>query len=146
MPDSNLSLGLATLFRKTQTDEYSAPKTVLGFYAGVLAILEAGVIGATAVLATQESLRYLIPWVLAFGGVILVVLIAIVVAINVRDPTKLQLGQMSGREFIEYHRMTLGDSLGGERAEDIPVLQARPSDISGGPTLPPGPNEQQEER
>jgi hypothetical protein len=117
---------MPTVFRGTKQGEYSSPRTVLGFYAGVLAILEAGVVGASAVLASQDSLHYLVPWVLAFGGVVLVGLIGVVIAINVRDPTKLQLGQISGREFIDYHRMTLGDSAGGEYIEEVPLLRPNP--------------------
>jgi hypothetical protein len=71
-------------------------------------------------LATQHELRYIIPWVLGFGAIVLVLLIAVVVAINVRAPMKLQLGQITGRELIEYERMTLGDSISGEYIEEFP--------------------------
>jgi hypothetical protein len=112
---------VATGFRHTKREEYSAPKTVLGFYAIVLAVLEAGVIGATAVLATQKELRDIVPWVLAFGGVVLVVLIGVVVTINVRAPMKLQLGQVSGSDLIAYEQMTLGNSTTGEYVENVPI-------------------------
>jgi hypothetical protein len=112
---------VAIRMRQTQGEEHSAPKTVLGFYATVLAILEVGVVGAVAVLASQKELRYLIPWVLGFGAIVLVILIGIVVAINVRAPMKLQLGQVTGRELIEYEHMTLGDSLSGEYVAEVPI-------------------------
>ena len=93
---------------------------MLGFYAAVLVILEAGVVGSTAVLATESSLHYLIPWTLGFGALVLIGLIGVVVAMNVRDPTKLQLGRVSGREFLDYQRVTRGDSIAGEYVEEIP--------------------------
>jgi hypothetical protein len=97
---------------------------VLGFYAAVLAILEAGVIGVIAVLATQHSLRYLVPWVLGFGAVVLVLLLVIVVLMNLIAPMKLQLGQVTGRELIEYERLTLGDSIGGDFVQDVPTIRS----------------------
>jgi hypothetical protein len=119
---------MVRLIQGVRTGEYSSPKTVLGFYAGVLVILEAGVVAATGVLATQDSLHYLIPWILAFGAATLIVLIGIVVAMNVRDPTKLQLGQITGREYIEA-QVTLGDSTAGEYLETFLV--------PGDPSMPP---------
>ena len=94
---------------------------MLGFYAGVLAIIEVGCIAAIAVLASTDSLRYLVPYVLAFAAFLVVVLIGIVVAINLIDPTKLQLSPVTGSEFIEYQRMTLGDSKSGDTVEARPI-------------------------
>jgi len=108
---------MASLFRTIRGNEYSNPKTVLGFYAGVLVIIEIGVIAALGFLVSQNDLHHLIPWLLAFGGALFVVVIAIVVAINVIDPTKLQLAPMTGREFTDHQRVTRGDSIGGEYVE-----------------------------
>lgn len=110
---------MAALLRRTRGGEFSTPKTVLGFYAGVMAIVELGVVGVITVLATNDSLRYLVPWTLLFAALVLVALIGIVVAMNIRDPSKLQLGQMTGREFIDYQRLTLGDSVSGEYTEEV---------------------------
>lgn len=111
-PDS--LAGVLSGFRRTQG--------VLAFYATVLGLVEAGVVGVTAILADKEELRYLIPWVLAFGAIVLVGLIGVVVVLNVRTPMKLQLGQVSGRELIEYEQMTLGNSASGEYVERVPVV------------------------
>jgi hypothetical protein len=123
---------MASRLRRTQGGTYSAPKTVLGFYAGVLAILEVGVVSAIGVLASQHALLYLVPWVLAFGAIVLVLLIAVVVAINIKAPMKLQLGQVSGQELIEYERLTLGDSIAGDHTEEITVRRGGEA-----PALPP---------
>lgn len=123
---------MANLIKRSGQGEYAAPKTVLGFYGAVLAILEAGVIGTLAVLATNKSLHYLIPWVCGFGALILMALIVVVVAMNIRDPSKLQLGQVTAREYIEVQRMTLGDSIAGAYTEEVPTIPASTSDISEG--------------
>jgi hypothetical protein len=133
---------MALFSRETRRGEYSAPRTVLGFYAGVLAILEAGVVGVLAVLATQDSLRDLIPYVLAFAGAVLVGLIVVVVAMNLKDPSKLQLSPMTGQEFIDYQRFTLGDSIGGDYVEEVPVVRrGQPRPAGRHEELPPPRNE-----
>lgn len=82
---------------------------------------------------------WLIPWVLAFGGVALVTLIGIVVWMNIKAPMKLQLGKVSGREFIAYEQMTLGNSTTGEYLENVPVVIPSGS-FPPGTALPPGPS------
>jgi|GEM_PF-3540322 len=121
---------MPSLFRATRGNEYTSPKTVLGFYAGLLAILEVGVVAVLAVLASQDDLHYLVPWVAGFGGSVFIAIIGIVVAMNIVDPTKLQLGQVTGREFIDYQRR--GDSIGGEYIE-------KPADKSQAPIQLPAP-------
>jgi hypothetical protein len=126
---------MAERFRTTQSGEHSEPKTVLGFYASVLAIVEVGVVAAIAVLASQKELRHLIEPVLIFGGVVLVALIGVVVTINVRAPMKLQLGKVTGREYIEYEQMTLGNSITGEYIERVPRSVTSGAELSP-PTTP----------
>jgi hypothetical protein len=109
-----------TIFRQTQTGQYSAPQTVLGFYALVLVILELGLVGVLVVLATSDSLHFLIPWVLGFAGIALISLLGVVVTMNVRDPTKLQLGEVKGKDFLEHQQITRGDSIAGEYVESVP--------------------------
>ncbi len=141
MPIPSSLVTMVSRSRRTEGGVYSTPKTVLGFYAGVLAIVELGVVAAIGVLATQKELRHLVPWVLAFGAVILVLLIGVVVAINVKAPMKLQLGQVSGRDLIEYERMTLGDSIAGDYVEELPPTLR--GGLSGGPPgLPKPPDDQ----
>ncbi len=115
---------MANLIKGRGAGEYAAPKTVLGFYGAVLAIVEAGVIGALAVLATNDSLHYLVPWVFGFAAVVLITLIGVVVTMNIRDPAKLQLGRVTAREYIEVQRMTLGDSIAGSYVEEVPAIES----------------------
>jgi hypothetical protein len=56
----------------------------------------------------------------------LLALLAVVVAMNVRDPTKLQLGEGSGREFLDYQQVTRGDSIAGEYVESVPSAAVNP--------------------
>jgi hypothetical protein len=129
-----------TFLRSSHKGEYTSPRTVLGFYAGVLIILEAGVVALSAVLAADEDLHYLIPWLLLFGGVLLVAIIAIVVVMNVRDPTKLQLEGVTGREFIAYQRITRGDSISGEYVEEVPIAVSdnKAIEVAQSPEVPEG--------
>lgn len=92
------------------------PKTVLGFYATVLGIGLAACTSLTTVLAITRAADWLIPWVIAFGGGFLVLLVTGVFIINVIDTTKLMLSPVSGTEYAAIHKgIVLGDSLTGER-------------------------------
>ena len=113
---------MAMHIRKTEGGEHSEPKTVLGFYATVLGLIEIGVVAGVAVLASNKELHYLVLPVLVFGAILLVALIGIVVWMNVKAPMKLQLGKVSGREFIAYEQMTLGNSTTGEYTENVPLV------------------------
>ncbi|HEU5142976.1 MAG TPA: hypothetical protein VFU04_07460 [Solirubrobacterales bacterium] len=115
---------MASILQGARKGEFTSPKTVLGFYAGVLVIVEAGVGGACLILATDKDLHYLIPWVLGFGGIALIGVMAVVIAMNFRDPTKLQLGRVTGREFLAYQRVTKGDSIAGEYIDKVPAPAA----------------------
>jgi len=103
-----------------RTGQFSAPQTVLGFYAGVLIILEAGLIGVLIILAAY-SLDSLIPWTLGFAGLVLIALLGVVVTMNVIDPAKLQLGEVKGKDFLEHQQVTRGDSIAGEYVEPSPL-------------------------
>jgi hypothetical protein len=117
----------------------------LGFYTRVLVILEVGVIAALGVAATTDSLHPLAPWILGFGAIVLVALIATVVVMNIRAPEKLQLGELSGREFIDYYLLTQGDSATGERLESIPAVEHRALDTSTASEALPPPSEEEDE-
>ena len=106
----------SSLNRSILSREHSTPKTALGFFAGVLAILTAGAVLTVGVIATQKTERYLIPWILLFVFALFFLMLALVACIVVfGDPTKLMLGQISGSEYREYQEMVLGDSAAGER-------------------------------
>ena len=111
------------LFRGARGGEYSAPKTVLGFFNIVLAILTTGCVGVAAVLASQPKLYYLIPYSLGLAFVFFVILVVGVFIVMLKDPTKLQLGEVSARDFINY-QLTLGDSAAGEHQEPFFDIRA----------------------
>jgi len=86
----------------------------LGFYAGVLAILDSASLIAVAVLAQTHTMTWLIPWVLVFAAAVFLLLVGGVFTVNLFDPAKLMLGQISGSEYVAIHAMPLGDSVSGE--------------------------------
>jgi hypothetical protein len=103
------------VFKAVQRRQFTSPRTVLGFYAGVLVILDSASLLAIGVLAETHTMAWLIPWILGFGAVVFVGLIGGVFTINIIDPGKLMLGQISGTEYVAMHKIPLGDSLAGER-------------------------------
>jgi hypothetical protein len=65
----------------------SGPKTVLGFFNIVLAILTSGAVAATGILAGEKSLHYLIPYTLAAAFGFFVLLVAGIFLVMLRNPT-----------------------------------------------------------
>lgn len=100
------------------------PRTVLAFYATVLGLALAAVIGLVATLASTHVMTDAIPWLIVFAGAIFVALVAGVFVVMLIDPSKLMLGQVTGHEYAEIQRLSLGDSRSGER--EIPIAQAGP--------------------
>jgi hypothetical protein len=116
--------------RAIRGGEYKSPKTVLGFFAGMIGIAATVLISSIWILEGTSSLRYLIPVILAvFLALFLFVLISVIV-ITVKDPSKLMLGQISGRDYAEIQKITLGDSSSGERVESVRVSHSRPSVVT----------------
>ena len=100
---------------------FKTPKTILGFFAIVLAILFIGAIWIVAILAADPNLHCLIlPILLFLAAVLLLVLIGIFVTAW-KDPTILMLGQVTGEVYLQYRQLKLGDSFQGESIEDITV-------------------------
>ncbi|MEV0154143.1 hypothetical protein AB0H57_10440 [Micromonospora sp. NPDC050686] len=95
------------------------PRTVLGFYATVLGLALTAVVGATGVLAATDTATYLIPWIVVFGGALLILLLVAVFVLTMVDPSKLMLGQISGTEYAYIRQAVLGSSTTGERIELI---------------------------
>jgi hypothetical protein len=112
------------------TGERSRPKTVLGFYWGVIATILAGTVAAVTALSRQDSTDGLVLPVLIFGGLTSLLILVFVFYLNVKAPPKLMLGEITGRDYITYERMTLGDSVTGEQLETasypLAVEQAEP--------------------
>lgn len=118
------------------------PKTVLGFYATILGLLFAGVVGIVSVLAATDTSTFLIPWLLGFAGTFLLLLMLGVFIVSLRDPSRLLLTQVSGTEYVAIQTQTvLGDSLTGERVITLAVNSAQPgsADSNGVPSLPSNP-------
>lgn len=125
--------------REISSGTYSRPKTVLGFFGIVLLILVAGVVGLGGVVGRYDLSDKLVWVALAFVGVVVIVILFEVFRHLRRDPTRLMLGEMSGQEFAEYQKMTMGDSLTGEVIETTPVPESALK--VGTPPLPQGEEE-----
>jgi hypothetical protein len=116
--------------RAIRSGEYKSPKTVLGFFAGMIGIAATVLISAIWLLERTPSLRYLVPITLVvFLMIFLFVLISVLV-ITMKDPSRLMLGQISGRDYAEIQKVTLGDSSSGERVESVKVTHSRPSVVT----------------
>jgi hypothetical protein len=72
-----------------------------------------------AVLARTSEFHALVYIVLGVTLAFALGIVGSVLLIALKDPTKLMLGQVSGKEFIEYQRLTQGDSLAGEFVETV---------------------------
>lgn len=129
------------MFRETAeaftTARYQAPKTVLGFFAIVLAILVTGVAAVVAILARNSTVTYLIVPILVFAGIVVIGVLVGVFVTAWKDPTILMLGQVSGEIFVENRRLKLGDSVAGEQTvvieatADAVVAPKRPAESGG---------------
>ena len=110
------------VWRAVKDKQTSSPRTVLGFYATVIGILVSACVAAAGVLAKTGTATDLIPWVLGFGGLVLLLVLVGVFIVTLIDPSKLMLGHVTGSEYAEIHRVALGDSGAGEKLEIVAVL------------------------
>jgi hypothetical protein len=108
--------------------EYASPKTILGFLASIAAICAAVVVGLAFALAGTSSLHYLIVGFAGFLLVLICVVVGIVVTFAWKDPSKLQLGQVSAKDYIAIQ--TMGDDTYGEFIELPSTVAPRSSDQS----------------
>ena len=100
---------------------YKSPKTILGFFAILIGILGTTTVISVGVLARYPELHPLISDVLIFfASVFLLTLIGVFLTAW-KDPSILMLGEVSGEIFLEYKKLTLGDSVAGERVEKFIV-------------------------
>ena len=131
---------LANATETVTTANYRSPKTVLGFFAIVVAIVVTGATFVTGLLSRTPTLHHLVVPVLLFAGILVVAVLVGIFVTAWKDPTTLMLGQVTGEVFIENRRLTLGDSNAGEYTEDI--VSAIPRAV---PVLPPGEGERSED-
>jgi hypothetical protein len=96
---------------------YKSPKTILGFFAIVVGIVITGASAVIGLLSRVDSLHSYIPWVLFFAAFIVVVVLVGIFVTAWKDPTVLMLGQITGQDYIENKKLTLGDSNSGEYIE-----------------------------
>lgn len=95
------------------------PKTILGFVAIALGIVCAFSGTAVVALSRVSTLHWLILPIIVAVVVIVVAVLVVVFVIAWKDPTKVMLGEVTAEEFIQYQRLSLGDSESGERATTI---------------------------
>lgn len=122
----------------------SSPKTILQFFWGILGLDVAFVVGGIVVTSRESALRYLVVWILGFGAAIFLVVIIIVVYFTAKAPTKLQLDQMTGTEYIAALRYQGGDDQQGEVVQGSTIVEVvsppkADDQVEGGsPELPSG--------
>jgi hypothetical protein len=122
---------IVELTNAIRSRQISNPRTVLGFYAGVIALLLAGDVAAVGVLASAKIETFLIPWLLGFAGAMILLLLLGVFIVTLIDPSKLMLGQITGTEYADIHRITLGDSdSGGRRVEAVNIVPSETAIIA----------------
>lgn len=108
--------------------EYSRPKTVLGFFAAIVALLvPAGVTLIWLVVTRDKGAAngYIIA-ALGFIAALVAVIVIGVIVVMWRDPSRLMLGTISGREYWRIQQLTQGDNVTGERTEDIGPRRLKP--------------------
>ena len=128
----NLPTGLIS---QIQSRHIANPRTVLGFFAGVLAILCSSCLIAVSILAYSHTMPNLIPWILGFAALFFVGLVVALFIVMLQAPHKLMLGPVTGTEYAAIHRIALGDSDRGERFEPV-MSPMPPPQVGPTPSLP----------
>jgi hypothetical protein len=98
--------------------ETAAPRSIVGFLLALYSVLMVGAV-ATVVGLVSSSQSGLVVYVLGFIGLITVALCVAVLVITWKDPSRLMLGEVSGREYAALRYIKVGDDVSGERAERI---------------------------
>lgn len=114
---------MSQILEKAVAGKAYNPKTVLGFFAIVLAIVLAAVASATLILSRSEATVVYMPFVLGFAGLFVLLVFALVSIVMIVSPAKLMLTGVSGHEFVEIQRLSLGDSLTGKRPDNVVLPQ-----------------------
>jgi hypothetical protein len=114
---------IPTPFSGTRISEVVTPKTALAFYASLLLIDGVVTAALTVPCASVSALNYLVPWVLGFGAFVFLGIVAVVIGLNIKDPSKLQLGEVTSRDYIQiqHEKAIRGDSIGGQYLEPKPA-------------------------
>ena len=111
--------------------ESAAPRTILAFLLGMYTVLLTCAVGTVVALASTDS-SGAIPYVLGFVALITVALSIAILVITWKDPTRLMLGQITGREYAAIRReLTYGDDLSGERRATIIEGPSGTTEVTG---------------
>jgi hypothetical protein len=107
--------------RAVRKGEYTAPKTILGFFAIMISIAASTTVAAIGLLAGNARFGYLIPIILIIFVFIFLLVTITIMRIAWKDPSKLMLGRITGKDYAVIQRLTLGDSNAGEFVEAVVV-------------------------
>jgi hypothetical protein len=111
----------------------SQPRTILGFLFAIYSAVTAAAVAFTVALVGTRS-SWLIGFIVAYVGLTGVGLLIAVMRQASKDPTGLQVGQLTGSEYESIRRLTLGDSSSGERIE---ILRPSGDDVIDGTSEEP---------
>jgi hypothetical protein len=113
---------VAEITKAIRHKQTANPRTVLGFYASIIGILLTGSVSVVISLAATHSVTWLIPWIFGSSFVTSLIIMGGIFYLNLKHPANLMLGQITGTEYAEIHRLTiLGNDTEGERAVSIQV-------------------------
>jgi hypothetical protein len=97
-----------------------SPRTILGFFVLVMAILGITSVGIIKVLADIPTLHNLIPNLLMFGAGVFVFIVLAILITSWFKPERLMLGEVKGEVYLQMLQLHQGDSEAGEVLENIP--------------------------
>lgn len=107
------------------------PRTILAFYATVLGLVLAAIVGAVVALASTRIYVEAIPWLLVFGGALALLMLVGVFVVAHRDPSKLMLGQVTGTEYVEIQRLTVASNQSAGDVLPVALKQAQQRILRG---------------
>lgn len=102
------------------TGQLKSPRTILGFFAALMAILGTTTFALVSVLVDIESLQGLIPILLIFGACFFSFISLAILITSWIKPEKLMLGEVKGEVYLQMLQLHQGDSEAGDVIENIP--------------------------
>jgi hypothetical protein len=104
---------------------FRSPKTILGFFAALVAILAFATYGITKTLASNPQYQYLVPYVLGFAAGCFVFIAVAILVTAWFAPEKLMLGEITGAAYADLVRLKQGDSKVGEFVTTVRTRSTR---------------------
>lgn len=92
--------------KQVRASQYTAPRTILGFFLGLAAITVSGAV--LAVHATKGE--HALP-IVGFAAAFLLLLLGVVGFAMFKVPMALMLGEVKGSDYLAHQRLTRGDSM-----------------------------------